>query len=40
MQTSIYFEIIINGFNQKPILIKSSLQGFKSALKELNNSKS
>jgi invasion protein IalB len=40
MQTSIYFEITINDFNQKPILIKSSLQGFESALKELNNSKS
>lgn len=39
MQTSVYFEIIINGFNQKPILVKSSLQGFESALKELNNSK-
>jgi len=39
METSIYFEIIVNGFDQKPILIKFSLQGFVDALKELNNSK-
>ena len=40
MQTSIYFEIIINDFDQNPMLIKSSLQDFEGALKELNNSKS
>jgi invasion protein IalB len=39
MQKSIYYEIIINGFNADPVLVKSSLQGFDRALKELNNSK-
>ena len=39
MQKSIYYEIIINGFNRDPVLVKSSLQGFDKALKELNNSK-
>ena len=39
MQKSIYYEIIINGFNRDPVLVKSSLQGFDNALKALNNSK-
>ena len=39
MKKSIYYEIIINGFNRDPVLVKSSLQGFDKALKELNNSK-
>ena len=39
MQTSIYYEIMINSFNSNPILVKSSLQGFKKAHEELNNSK-
>lgn len=38
MQKSEYFDIAINSFSQKPILIKSSLRGFKNALKEFNNS--
>ena len=39
MQKSIYYEIIINGFNRDPVLVKSSLQGFDSAIKQLNNPK-
>ena len=39
MQKSIYYEIIINSFNTDPVLVKSSLQGFKNAIKNLNNSK-
>ena len=39
MQKSIYYEIIINGFNRDPVLVKSSLQGFDRAIKELNNPK-
>ena len=39
MQTSIYYEIIVNGFNRDPVLVKSSLQGFEDAIKNLNNSK-
>lgn len=40
MTKSIYFEIEIDGFKNKPLTLKSSLQGFKAALKELENSKS
>ena len=34
MIKSIYFEILIDGFREKPFLIKSSLQGFEDALTE------
>ena len=39
MQKSEYFDMAINSFNQKPILIKSSLRGFKNALGEFTNSR-
>lgn len=39
MINSIFFEITVNGFNRNPIKVKSSLQGFENALKELNSSK-
>ena len=39
MQTSIYYEIIVNGFSRDPVLVKSSLQGFEDAIKKLNNFK-
>ena len=35
LKESIFFELTINSFQEKPLLIKSSLQGFKDAYKEL-----
>ena len=39
MKKSIYFEILVDGFREKPFLIKSSLQGFEDALLNLKNKK-
>ena len=39
MKKSIYFEILVDGFREKPFLIKSSLQGFEDALTEFENKK-
>lgn len=39
MRKSEYLNIAVNSFDQKPILIKSSLKGFNDALKGLDNSR-
>lgn len=39
LKTSTFFELTINSFQEKPLVIKSSLQGFSDAYKELENSK-
>ena len=39
MKKSIYFEILVDGFREKPFLIKSSLQGFEDALTEFEKQK-
>ena len=39
MTKSIYFEILVDGFREKPFLIKSSLQGFEDALTEFEKQK-
>ena len=39
MIKSIYFEILVDGFREKPFLIKSSLQGFEDALTEFEKQK-
>ena len=36
MKKSNHFEIVIDGFRDKPIVIKSSLAGFSAAMKDLN----
>ena len=40
MNESIYFELSIDAFQKEPLVIKSSLQGFNNAYKELSKSKS
>ena len=40
MNKSIYFELTIDAFQKEPIVIKSSLQGFNNAYKELSKSRS
>ncbi|MDA9150901.1 invasion associated locus B family protein [Candidatus Pelagibacter sp.] len=40
MNKSIFFELSIDAFQKDPLVIKSSLQGFSNAYKELSNSKS
>ena len=40
MNKSIYFELSIDAFQQEPLVIKSSLQGFNNAYNELIKSKS
>ena len=40
MNKSAFFELSIDAFQQEPLVIKSSLQGFNNAYKELSKSKS
>ena len=40
MKKSIYFELKIDALQKDPLVIKSSLQGFVDAYKDLSNSKS
>ena len=40
MNKSIFFELSIDAFQKDPLVIKSSLQGFNNAYKELSKSKS
>ena len=40
MNKSTFFELSIDGFQKDPLVIKSSLQSFSNAYKELSNSKS
>ena len=39
LKKAIYFELTINSFQKKPLVIKSSLQGFKDAYEELDKSR-
>ena len=40
LNKSVFFELSIDAFQKDPLVIKSSLQGFNNAYKELNKSKS
>ena len=40
LNKSVFFELSIDAFQKDPLVIKSSLQGFNNAYKELSNSKS